>query len=80
VFSETAFQRARRKFGHEKVTNKIIDRIMEECSASSSSSTDIVMESSLLMSAVTDESIHLDGLYILVRRDPTAALLRLQQQ
>jgi hypothetical protein len=29
----------------------------------------------LIMSAVTDESIHLDGLYILLRRDPTAATI-----
>jgi hypothetical protein len=37
-------------------------------------------ESTLLFSAVTEETIHLDGLYILIRKDPTAALLRLQQK
>jgi hypothetical protein len=37
-------------------------------------------ESTLLLLAVTDETIHLDGLYILTRNYPTAALLRLQQK
>lgn len=68
--SGTAFQVAHNRFGHEKVTNEVIDRI----------SADTDMESSLLISAVIDQSIHLDGLYILMHRDPTAALLRLQQQ
>ena len=53
---------------------------MEECSDSASSSTDPIMESSLLMSAVTDDSVHLDGLYILMYSNLTAALLQLQQQ
>ena len=53
---------------------------MEEFSDSASSSTDPIMESSLLMSAVTDDSVHLDGLYILMYSNLTAALLQLQQQ
>mmetsp|Transcript_39852 Transcript_39852/g.43169 ORF Transcript_39852/g.43169 Transcript_39852/m.43169 type:complete len:143 (-) Transcript_39852:1721-2149(-) len=32
------------------------------------------------MSAVADKSIHIDGLCILLRKDPEAALLRLQQK
>jgi len=36
-------------------------------------------ELSLLLSAVTDEAIHIDCLYILLRADITAGLLRLQQ-
>jgi hypothetical protein len=34
----------------------------------------------LLVSAVIDESTHLDDLYVLLHSDPTTALLRLQQQ
>mmetsp|Transcript_30821 Transcript_30821/g.31319 ORF Transcript_30821/g.31319 Transcript_30821/m.31319 type:complete len:138 (+) Transcript_30821:276-689(+) len=32
------------------------------------------------MSAITDEAIHIDGLYILLRKDPEAAFLMLQQK
>ena len=55
--------------------NEVLDCIANCCAASASPST---MESSLLMSAVTDESIHLEGLYTLLRKDPYDALLRLQ--
>merc|ERR1711865_372994 len=36
-------------------------------------------ESSLLLSTVMDQSIHLDGLYILLRNNPVDALLNLHQ-
>ena len=35
--------------------------------------------SALLLSTVTDASIHLDGLYLLLRKNPVDALLKLQQ-
>ena len=59
--------------------DKIIGGYIEEyytssCTTSSTSAT----EFTLLMSAVMDKSIHLDGLYILLRRDPNDALLQLQ--
>jgi hypothetical protein len=80
--SGTPFQRACMYSGQERVMKEVVDCIAEYClfsSTSSSTTNTTCTETSLLMSAVTDESIHLDRLYILMRRDPTAALLRLQQ-
>ena len=71
----TPFRSACNKHGQEKVMNEVLDCIANCCAASTSPST---MESSLLMTAVTDESIHLEGLYTLLRKDPYDALLRLQ--
>jgi hypothetical protein len=71
------FKLACYEHGQEQVMNEFFDCVAKCCAASASPST---MESSLLMSAVTDESIHLEGLYTLLRKDPSAALLRLQQQ
>ncbi|OEU06662.1 hypothetical protein FRACYDRAFT_254216 [Fragilariopsis cylindrus CCMP1102] len=58
----------------EKVMNEVLDCIANYFAASASSST---TESSLLMSAVTDETIHLEGLYTLLCKDPNDALLQL---
>jgi len=82
VFSGSPFQLACMVFGQEKVLNEVVNRIAEYCSttATCTRTTTNTEMSLLIMSAVTDESIHLDGLYILLRRDPTAALLGLQQQ
>ncbi|OEU10859.1 hypothetical protein FRACYDRAFT_246732 [Fragilariopsis cylindrus CCMP1102] len=74
-FTKTPFRFACHRHGQEKVMNEVLDCIANYCAASASPST---MESSLLMSAVTDESIHLEGLYTLLRKDPYDALLRLQ--
>ena len=60
VVTISSFQLACNKYGQEKVTNEVVDR--------------------LLVSAVIDESIQLDNLYVLLHNDPTAALLRLQQR
>ena len=84
-FSEPASQRSVHVENLDiwKVRDIIIDCIREEFSdsaSSSSSSTDTVLEYSLQMPAVTNDSVHLDGLYILMCRDLTAALLQLQQQ
>jgi len=86
LFQGTPFQRACKKYGQEKVINEVINCIKEYCAAfmsssssTSTSATNNSMETSLLMSAITDELIHMDGLYILLRKDPEAALLRLQQ-
>jgi len=38
-----------------------------------------ITESSLLLLTVTDTTIHFDGLYMLLRKDPNDALLQLQQ-
>jgi hypothetical protein len=76
-FSATPFQFLQYKYGHERATDVVVDRIAEYCCPASSTSD--TTNASLLMSVVTDKSIHLDGLYILLRRDPAAALLRLQQ-
>ena len=38
-----------------------------------------IAASALLLSTVTDASIHLDGLYLLLRKNPVDALLNLQQ-
>ncbi|OEU09074.1 hypothetical protein FRACYDRAFT_248933 [Fragilariopsis cylindrus CCMP1102] len=66
--TRTPFRLACNKHGQEKVMNEVLDCIANYCAASASPST---MESSLLMTAVTDESIHLEGLYTLLRKDPT---------
>jgi hypothetical protein len=59
--------------------DKIIGGCIEEyCTSSSTTSSTSATEFTLLMSAVMDKSIHLDGLYILLRRDPNDALLQLQ--
>ena len=60
VVTISSFQLACNKYGQEKVTNEVVDR--------------------LLVSAVIDESIQLDNLYVLLHNDPTAALLLLQQR
>lgn len=46
-----------------------IDRIDDECSTHSSNT---VTESTLLLTAVIDESIHLDGFFIILLIDPAA--------
>ena len=57
------------EFGHEKLMKDAIDRIDDECSTHSSNT---VTESTLLLTAVIDESIHLDGFFIILLIDPAA--------
>ena len=75
----TPYQFACKKYAYDAVTKVVIDRIAECCEDIAASTTTSNAESTLLMSAITDEIIHLDCLYILLRRDPYAGLLRLQQ-
>ena len=86
----TPFQRACTNFGQENVMNEIMNHIAEYRSITATSTitaattattatTVTTKDLSLLLSAVTDETIHVDCLYILMRNDPTAGLLRLQQ-
>jgi len=94
IFRKTPFQRACKKYGHAKVMNGIMIYVAKYCSITSTSTmtatataatstttktTSTTTGLSLLMSAVTEESIHIDCLYILLRTDITAGLLRLQQ-
>jgi len=80
--TRTAFQSACKSYGRDAVTKEVIDCMMDHCAttATNKSTTTPTTESDLLLPAVTDESIYLDGLYTLIRKDPTAALLRLQQK
>jgi hypothetical protein len=78
IANGTAFKLACNIFGQEVVTNEVTNCMMIYCVAATTSPS--TMKSSLLMLTVTDESIHLDGLYILLRKDPIAALLRMEQQ
>jgi len=80
VFQGTPFQSACKKYGQENVISEVINCITEYYFASSSASTSSDIETFLLMSAITDEAIHIDGLYILLRKDPEAAFLMLQQK
>ena len=74
VESRTPFQLACEEFNKEEIT-KIVLEFVDGCLAVA----DIRTESSFLLEVAADESIHLDGLYILLRKDP-AALLRLLQK
>ena len=77
------FQRACKKYWREEVINEVITCIKEYCSASTSAGTTTTtnkLETSFLVSAITDEAIQIDCLYILFRDDPHAALLMLQQK
>jgi len=87
TYTGTPFQLARKEYGHDAVIKIFNDRISDHCAAINSVAAAVTntspatcAESKLLLLAVTDKTIHLDGLYILMRNDPTAALLRLQQQ
>ena len=66
---EIPYHKACNKFGEEKVRREVLDRIMK-CPETNTDR--------FLLSAAVDEAINLDGLYILVRREP-AALQRLLQ-
>jgi len=81
VFRSTPFQRACEEYGREEVINEVINCIKEYCSSSTSTSAAATnkLEISLLVSAITDEAIHIDCLYFLLRKDPEAVLLMLQQ-
>jgi hypothetical protein len=88
----TPFQLACMRFGRDAGTKIVLDCISNHCAnaaATTATATASVVvanapatctESNMLLSAVTDETIHLDGLFILIRKDPTTALLRLQQK
>jgi hypothetical protein len=87
IYTGTPFQLACKEYGHDAVIKIFNDRISDHCAAINSVAAAVTntspatcAESKLLLSTVTDKTIHLDGLYILMRNDPTAALLRLQQQ
>ena len=92
---EVPFQEACKKYGQANVMKKIMIHIAEYRSITPTSTmtatataTDATTTtttttstglSSLLMSAVTDELMHIDCLYILLRNDITTGLLKLQQ-
>lgn len=84
----TPFELACKVHGQPKIVEAVLNCFTEYCNSSfekvddmggnrSTSTRDI--ESSLLLSAVTDASIHLDGLYILLRQNPLDALSKLHQ-
>ena len=90
----TPFEFACEVYGQPKVVEAVLNCFAEYCDYSRTSNTtdtgnnttnnDNTMthaatESSLLLSTVTDQSIHLDGLYILLRKNPVDALLKLHQ-
>jgi hypothetical protein len=85
----TPFQFACKQFGQKSVIQEVMDQIGKHDPVATVPSiiaveniaptVTVTVESSILLSAVTDETIHLDGLYLLLRRDPTALLPRLQQ-
>mmetsp|Transcript_1045 Transcript_1045/g.1189 ORF Transcript_1045/g.1189 Transcript_1045/m.1189 type:complete len:229 (+) Transcript_1045:1-687(+) len=79
----TPYQRACKFFGQKKVIKEVINCIKEYCTSTSTSAgtttNNIDTATSLLLSAITDESIHVDGVYILFRDNPQGALLRLQE-
>ena len=54
--------------------NEVINCITECCSATNNRVT------SFLIAAITDESIHIDALFILLQQDPIDAFLKIQQQ
>ena len=81
MFQGTAFQQACKNYGREKVINEVINCVTEYCSSalvstSTSTTTTKITETSLLLSTIPDKTIHIDGLYILLRKDPAAALLK----
>jgi hypothetical protein len=86
IEASTPFRLACERLGRDAVIKIFNDCISDHCAdadsmaAAANTSPPICTESNLLLLAVTDETIHLDGLYILMRNDPTAALLRLQQK
>ena len=90
----TPFEFACELHGQPKVVEAVLNCFAEYCDSSGTSNTtdtgnnttdnDHTMthaatEFSLLLSTVTDQSIHLDGLYILLRKNPVDALLKLHQ-
>ena len=94
MFPSTPFQKACRNYGRENVMDEIMNHIPAEYRSitpisttsttattfmTTTTTTTTTTEISLLISAVTDESIHIDCLYILLRNDITAGLLRLQR-
>jgi len=81
IVQGTPFQQACKTHGREKVINEVINCIKEYCFVSTSAGTNNNnnIEISLLMSAITDKSIHIDCLYLLLRNDISTGLLRLQQ-
>jgi hypothetical protein len=89
VITGTPFQLICKQFGHDNVIKEVMDQIAKyypitlaavaPTSTTTTTTTTTITESSILLLAVTDEKIHLDGLYMLLRRDPTASLSRLQQ-
>lgn len=83
LYQWTPLQKICEKFGREEVINKFINGTKEYYSASASagiSNNTHYLETSLLISAITDETIHIDCLSIFFRDDPQAALLMLQQR
>ena len=78
----TPFEIACDKYGQAAVMKVIMDRMEEYCSSVTTSTSDAANNRaiSFLMAAITDDLIHRDALYILLRKEPTAALLRLHQQ
>ena len=63
--SETPYQMACEDHGIERVTILILGRILEYCPTS---------VESFILPLATDPTFHLDGLYILLRREPAAFL------
>jgi len=81
LYRGTPFEFACDKYGQQKIMKLVMDSIQEYCASSTSTSAaNNNRETSLLLSAITDKSIHRDALYILLRKDPTAALSKIQQQ
>ena len=69
----TAYRLACARYGTEKVTNEVLDRISQYYPATTTTSV-----GSCLLSLATDDEINLDGLYLFLRREP-AALAQLLQ-
>lgn len=61
----TAYGRACKKYGEESVRKEILDRFIQHPTTK---------KDSILLSVAADEEIALDGLYLLLRRDPAAVL------
>ena len=63
--------------------SSLFARTTDDTGNNTTSSTNIMTQnttaSALLLSTVTDAAIHLDGLYLLLRKNPVDALLKLQQ-
>ena len=89
AWKRTPFELACKVHGQPKVVKAVLNCFAEYCNSSYIRSSDDTdgnrststhdIESSLLLSAVTDELIHLDGLYILLRQNPLDALSKLHQ-